>query len=84
MMGRLLGLIWGEGVNTLLVYSQENILTTHVHHYCIQNQRTENENSKIKDYKVKKKETCIDELFKTRSKLDTMNFDVMATLKILK
>ncbi len=64
-MGRLLGVIWGEGisVNTLLVYSQENILTTHVHHYYIQNQRTENENSKIKDYKVKKKkETCIEPL----------------------
>ncbi len=57
LMGRLLGVIWGEGisVNTLLVYSQENILTKHVHHYYIQNQRTENENSKLKDYKVKKK-----------------------------
>ncbi len=53
LMGRLLGVIWGEGisVNTLLVYSQENILTTHVHHYYIQNQRTENENSGLQGQK---------------------------------
>ncbi len=57
LMGRLLGVIWGEGisVNTLLVYSQENILTTHVHHYFIQNQRTENENSGLQGQKKRKR-----------------------------